>query len=102
MDKKIDIHTHVLFGVDDGAKTIEDSLAIIDYLKSVGIYDIVLTSHYIKDTKYQSTVADREERIKELREKITDDEVNVYLGNEVFLCDEVIDLLNKKELTTLN
>lgn len=102
MDKKIDIHTHVLFGVDDGAKTIEDSLAVIDYLKSIGIYDIVLTSHYIKDTKYQSKVADRNKLLKELKSKVLDKDVNLYLGNEVFMCDEVVDLYNKKEVTTLN
>ena len=33
---KTDRHTHILFGVDDGVKTLEDSLAILAYQESLG------------------------------------------------------------------
>ena len=104
MDKKIDIHTHVLFGVDDGSKTLNESIEIIKYLRNLGIYDIILTSHYIKDTKYQSNVTDRLKKIEELKEKLIDIniDVNIYLGNEVFMCDEVVELYKKNEIATLN
>ena len=102
MDKIIDIHSHVLYGVDDGSRALEESLEIIEYLKSTGIYDIVLTSHYIKDTKYDSDVEKRSKIINNLKNKITDKNVNIYLGNEVFICDEVIDLYKRKQITTLN
>ena len=52
MDKIVDIHTHILPGVDDGSKTMEESLKIIEYLSKSGVTDIVLTSHYINNTKY--------------------------------------------------
>ncbi|AMC94060.1 hypothetical protein AOC36_08680 [Erysipelothrix larvae] len=42
----IDIHTHILFGIDDGAKTLEDSLALIDMQLEQGVHTIVLTPHY--------------------------------------------------------
>ena len=102
MDKIIDIHTHILPGVDDGAKSINDSLEIIDYLKSVGITDMVLTSHYIKGTNYNFNVLTRAKIINELRKEAVDKGVNLYLGNEVFLCDEVLDLLEKHEIYTIN
>ena len=100
MDNKIDIHTHVLPGVDDGSKTIQDSLETIEYLKNIGITDIVVTSHYIRNTSYNVNVKEREKILKQLKKKVED--VNLYIGNEVFLCDEVVDLYNKKEICTLN
>lgn len=102
MDKIIDIHSHVLYGVDDGSRSLDESLEIIDYLKSIGITDIVLTSHYIKDTKYEKDVKTRSKLIDYLKNRIKDKDVNIYLGNEVFLCDEVIDLYEKNKITTLN
>ena len=50
MDRIIDIHNHILPGVDDGSRTIDESIKLIKYLKSLGVKDIVLTSHYIKGT----------------------------------------------------
>ena len=42
----IDIHCHLLYGVDDGAKTIDESLAMLKEAKAQGISDIILTPHY--------------------------------------------------------
>ena len=41
-----DFHTHILPGIDDGAKTPEESLKLINSLRVQGIKNIVLTSHY--------------------------------------------------------
>ena len=101
MDRIIDIHTHILPGVDDGSKSIDESIEIIKYLYSIGVTDIVLTSHYIKDTKYVANLKER----KAIYEKLVKENikgVNLYLGNEVFLNDDVINLFNKKEITTIN
>lgn len=42
----VDIHCHLLYGVDDGAKTIEESIAMLKEAQSQGIEAIVLTPHY--------------------------------------------------------
>ena len=102
MDKIIDIHTHVLPGVDDGSKSINESLAIIDYLAGLGIHDIVLTSHYIKGTGYNYNVKERLYALNNLEKELADRNVSLYLGNEVYLCDEVIDLYKRKDICTIN
>ena len=102
MDKRIDLHTHILPGVDDGAKSINESLNIIDYLARLGITDIVLTSHYIKGTGYNYNVKDRLTILEELEKNLNGREVSLYIGNEVYLCDEVVDLYKKKEICTIN
>ena len=56
----IDIHSHLLFGVDDGSRTLEESVHVIKKLSEVGYTDIILTPHYINDSTYVST---REENL---------------------------------------
>ena len=40
-----DIHCHILPGVDDGARTMEESLAMLDAAKAVGVTEITCTPH---------------------------------------------------------
>ncbi len=101
-DRMVDLHTHILPGVDDGAKTIEESLEILEYLSGCGFTDFVLTSHYIQSTKYNSNKKEREKILKELKKNLSNKDINLYLGNEVYLCENILELLEKKEITTLN
>ena len=41
----IDMHSHLLFGVDDGAKTIEDTMRIVEKAVQEGITDMIVTPH---------------------------------------------------------
>jgi len=102
MNKFIDIHNHSLPGVDDGAKSIDEAIKNIDYLKTLGITDIVLTSHYIINSKYNVGVEKRNGILNEIKNKNLG--VNLYIGNEVFISDakSLIELLNNKEIITLN
>lgn len=45
MNKIIDIHGHYVFGVDDGAKSLEMSLAMIKSASAQGVHHIFCTSH---------------------------------------------------------
>jgi protein-tyrosine phosphatase len=41
----IDIHTHVLHGLDDGARTVEESVAMLELAAADGTTDLVATPH---------------------------------------------------------
>ena len=41
-----DMHSHILPGIDDGAKTVEDSLELLSCLKNQGVTNICLTPHF--------------------------------------------------------
>jgi len=44
-----DIHSHLLPGIDDGVKTIEDSIEVIQHLSSLGFKKIITTPHIMSD-----------------------------------------------------
>lgn len=50
----IDMHCHSLYGVDDGAQTIEDSVRMLETAASVGFTEVVLTPHYMPYGPWQA------------------------------------------------
>ena len=45
----IDFHTHILPNIDDGARNIDETIALIKEAKEAGFDEIILTSHYIEN-----------------------------------------------------
>ena len=46
---RVDRHSHILFGVDDGVSTLDDSLAVLAYEESLGITEVWCTPHIMED-----------------------------------------------------
>lgn len=80
-----DMHTHILPGIDDGCKTVEDSLTIINRHIKNGVKNICLTPHfYTNEESIEDFVAKRAEAFETLKPHIPDN-VNVCLGTEVYI-----------------
>lgn len=94
-----DLHNHSLYGIDDGAQTFEDSILILNKLEDEGVKEIVLTPHYIIGTSYNANKEKREKRLKELQSKTN---IKLYLGNEVFLDNDILDYIDRNEISTIN
>ena len=62
----IDIHTHIVFGVDDGARSLEESLKLIDMAVGQGIKAIIATPHNMPNLKCEEII----EKVNILNEKI--------------------------------
>ena len=63
----VDFHSHFLFDIDDGAKDIEMSLAMLNMSSKQGVTTIVSTPHYYADAaKPHVAAAARDENIEEL------------------------------------
>ena len=99
----IDFHTHIIPNIDDGSRNIEETFNLIKEAKEVGFDGIVLTSHYIENY-YETNVPERDMLVKvisdSLREKKID--MNLYLANEIYISDNIMDLLIKRKASTIN
>lgn len=60
IENLVEVHSHILPGIDDGSPDVETSLKMIDMLKKQGAKAIVLTPHYYSDSiSYDDFVARR-------------------------------------------
>lgn len=99
-----DIHSHILMGIDDGSKDLKTSLEILKKAEQAGITDIMLTPHYINQSNY---VANNQEKIELLQllkkeAEATNIHINLYLGNEVYIDNELLTLIKEGKVLTLN
>ena len=100
----IDIHSHLLYGIDDGSKSIDESVSIIKHMSEVGYTDIILTPHYIVDSHYDSPRSDNIVLMNSLKKALLDNkiDVNLYLGNEIYMDDDIDELLDEGKISSLN
>ncbi|HFU4026296.1 TPA: CpsB/CapC family capsule biosynthesis tyrosine phosphatase [Streptococcus suis] len=99
----IDIHSHIIFGVDDGPQTIEESLALLDEAYHQGIRVVVATSHRRKGMfeTPEEIIKDHFIQLKEATEKRYPDLV-LYYGGELYYSADLIEKLEKGTVPTLN
>lgn len=102
-NRMIDIHSHILPCVDDGPKSLADSVAVVRKLVNQGVTDIIATPHYVADTNYVSPRA-QNQRVLTVVKKALEKEgikVNIYLGNEIYIDNNILELLKSKRISTL-
>ncbi len=100
-----DIHNHILPGIDDGAKTIEESIDLVKDYIGMGITKFYVTPHTMsdyypntKDTIHKSF----EQLSKALIERGMDGQVDIKVASEYMLDYDFESLLEKNELLTMN
>ena len=80
-----DIHSHILPEIDDGAETLEESLALLEIMKQQGITDVMATPHFYP---HEDSLVDYNRKRKSayktlLEAKSGKDLPNIYLGCEI-------------------
>lgn len=99
----IDIHSHVLPGIDDGAKTATESLKILKGLELQGITHLICTPHYIAETAQTSPKATNAALLNNLQESAVKNglEIKLHLGNEIYIDKDIAKLLRYKKISPL-
>lgn len=84
-----DCHCHILPGVDDGIRTMEEALKALQQMSELGIREVWLTPHIMED--YPNTPADLRRRFENLNDNLNvndnfnENEVHVHLAAEHML-----------------
>lgn len=99
----IDVHSHILPNIDDGSRSIEETFNLIKEAKEAGFEGIVCTSHYMENY-YETNRPEREVWINAIHENLENKNIdmNLYLGNEIYMSDNIIELLEDGKATTMN
>ena len=95
----VEMHCHILPGIDDGAKHLETSLKMITRLQEQGVKKIVLTPHYYSDTiSLDDFLKQREKAYNRLVNALPSGSPELIPAAEVYISDY---LFNNKNLDDL-
>lgn len=97
----IDIHTHIMYGVDDGATSEWESLQILEEAERAGFTDVILTPHYMEEYPNKN-IQERQDKWNKIQGLMKNIDLNLYLGNEVFLSLKINEGIKEGEISTLN
>ncbi|ERJ12927.1 tyrosine-protein phosphatase [Haloplasma contractile] len=99
----VDLHTHILPGIDDGSKDVNQSIRMLKMAALNGTKKIICTPHY-----YPRKIENEREHVIEalslLREaiKLEDLDIELYAGSEIHVKSDTLNLIKENRLQTLN
>lgn len=98
----IDIHSHIIPNVDDGARSVEETFNILKEAQGAGFTDVILTSHFLLnyyETNAQELIFWKEKLQEVLKKQGT--KINLHSGMEIYITNQMEELLENKKILTL-
>lgn len=96
----VDIHNHSLFGVDDGAESIEDTKEMFLSAREQGIKKIILTPHY-RLGMFDYPKERIEQNYKQVKNIASEMKLEVFLGCEYHVDSQMIEHFREERCKTL-
>ncbi|MBD5463096.1 MAG: hypothetical protein HDR24_08580 [Lachnospiraceae bacterium] len=102
MDSYIDIHSHILPQIDDGAENFEMSMKMLHIAKENGICGIILTPHN-KPMHHNASPGTIQNLIKKLEMELLHSkvEIQLYAGNEIYYRSDILEMLEEGKACTM-
>lgn len=104
----IDFHSHILPNIDDGSGSMEESINLIREATEAGFAGIISTSHYLQDY-YECDEQERRKLLEDIDDEASKLSNNIgmqmpklYLGSEIYITTDMINLLEEKKASTIN
>lgn len=102
-ERFVDTHSHLLPGIDDGSKNLDQSILLIEQLRACGIHHFITTPHIIGEV-YQNTPEIIKEKLLLVKNELNNrgiTDVTLRAAAEYMLDENFHKLLQKKQLLTL-
>ena len=98
----IDIHSHIMPEIDDGARTLEEAVEMARIATEDGIEFIVSTPHMFNGLSNNPEPSEILERVAALNEAIGSEGVKILPGNEVHISHEIAEQAKNNRVTKIN
>lgn len=94
----IDIHSHLIFGVDDGPASLDESILMVKKAERAGVKVVIATPHV---THGNTDMQKIKNHFKILLEYTRDFDISLKLGYEIFIGAWLLDFIRSKRAYTL-
>lgn len=101
----IDLHTHILPGVDDGSQTLEDSLEMAEIALEGGVDTIIATPHSNQMGRFENFYDEKlEARFEQLKSVLKQERIPVtlYTGMEIYASEDMGEKIKQGFLISIN
>lgn len=98
----IDLHSHILPGVDDGSRNMQETIELLKKAQKAGFHTICFTPHYA-EPQYLNTKQQNYEIFKQVETRLKQENIliKILLGNEIFIHENMEDALENNKIATL-
>ncbi len=99
---KVDLHSHLIPGIDDGSQSMEESLLLLKGMEALGYEKVITTPHIMADA-YRNTPKIITDGLKSLRKAARKEGLSIKIeaAAEYYLDDGFEDLLQKSKIMTI-
>lgn len=98
----VDIHSHILHGLDDGAKDIVDTKFLIESMKELG-FDKIITTPHTTPLVWENSKESILSKLEQVRQEIPvlSEAVSLHAASEYLMDDSFLNRLESEQLLTL-
>lgn len=99
----IDVHSHLIPGIDDGSKSMEDSITMITRMKDLGYKKLITTPHTMRH-RYPNSSNTILDGLFAVREELAKRKIDILIevASEYYLDEHFMTMLNDKDILTFN
>lgn len=99
----VDMHSHIIYGIDDGSKSKEMTLEMLKLSIECGVKKIVATPHYMKG-RFNVEYSEVKDKVNELRQMVSEEklDIEIYCGQEVYYRENILEYYEEGAIGTIN
>lgn len=103
MERYIDMHCHILPGVDDGAASVKETEEMLQIAYDEGIRCMIATPHHHprRGREHPEVLKKKLILVRKIAQQI-DEKFRIYLGTEIYFGQDIVDKLQRGGVLTMN
>lgn len=99
----IDFHSHIIPEIDDGSRSIEETMLLLEEAQKAGFKTVISTSHYVSE-HYEFDEQSRKQFLDLIKIAANNSGINMELclGSEIYADYDIVEILEEHKASTIN
>ncbi|MGL5353942.1 MAG: CpsB/CapC family capsule biosynthesis tyrosine phosphatase, partial [Clostridium sp.] len=99
----VDMHSHIIWDIDDGSKTKEMTINMLKIAEANGTKKIIATPHFYRGV-WEASHSEVSERLKDVKTLAKENNINIeiYKGQEVYYSENILNHYFEGYISTIN